>query len=261
MANETDAGFRGRLSLYLVVGSAGGVIALGAIVIIAAAYGGGATAAKEAAQLVLSSLLPLLGTWVGTVLAYYYSKENFEAATRGQQDLVRSVVQRLQSTNVADKMMPAASVFKIAIPAGQALKDVALQAVSDMYETPGGNGQKISRLLFVNDKGVCVAIIHRSIWLEMLNAGAKLTPPLDVTRDTLEKVLGESYPTKVSKTFEDFVTGTLAHVAQNKTVADAKSAMESIPLCQDVIVTQSGSDKEPMLGWISNVDIARLSQA
>jgi hypothetical protein len=259
MANEGDAGLRGKLSLFLVIVSAVGVILLGLGVILAAAIG--ATAAKDAAQLVLSSLLPLLGTWVGTVLAYYYSKENFEAASRGQQELVRSVLQRLQSTSVADKMMPAASVFKIAIPAGQSLHDVAMKTVSDMYETPGGNGQKISRLLFVNDKGVVVTIMHKSVWLEMLQAGAKLSPPVNLDTDKLEKILGESYPTRVSKTFEEFVTGTIAHVAQNKTVADAKAAMESIPLCQDVIVTQSGSDKEPMLGWVSNVDIARLSQA
>jgi len=27
-------------------------------------------------------LLPLIGTWVGTVLAYYFSKDNFEAASK-----------------------------------------------------------------------------------------------------------------------------------------------------------------------------------
>jgi hypothetical protein len=30
-----------------------------------------------AAENVLNSVLPLLGTWVGTILAYYFSKENF----------------------------------------------------------------------------------------------------------------------------------------------------------------------------------------
>lgn len=259
MPNENDVGFRGRLSLFLVITSAAGVIVLGAGAILAAALG--AEKAKDTTQLVLGALLPLLGTWVGTVLAYYYSKENFEAATRGTQELVRSVVQRLQTTSVADKMMSAASVFKITIPAGQALKDVTLKAVNDMYETVGGNGQKISRLLFVDDKGVCVAIIHRSIWLEMLNAGAKLATPINIAADKLDKVLGEPYDTKVGKTFEEFITRTLAHVGQDKTVADAKAAMESQPLCQDVIVTQNGSAKEPMQGWISNIDIARLSQA
>lgn len=259
MASESDAGLRNRLSLFLVITSAAGVILLGLGAILAAVFGN--KEGHAAAQQVLTALLPLLGTWVGTVLAYYYSKENFEAATRGTQELVRSVVQRLHSTRVADKMMPVASVFKIAIPAGQTLKDITLKAVNDMYETVGANGQKISRLLFVDDKGVCVAIIHRSIWMEMLNAGTKLATPLDIDTDPLGKALAQGYVTKASKTFEEFVSATLSHVAQDKTVADAKAAMDSKPMCQDVIVTRDGSDKSPMQGWISNIDITRLSQA
>jgi hypothetical protein len=44
-------------------------------------------------------------------------------------------------------------------------------------------------------------------------------------------------------------------------LADAKAKMESLTGCQDVIVTHQGNAGEPVLGWISNVDIARLSQA
>ena len=35
---------------------------------------------KDTTQLLLSSLLPLFGTWVGTLLAFYFSRENFKAA-------------------------------------------------------------------------------------------------------------------------------------------------------------------------------------
>jgi hypothetical protein len=37
--------------------------------------------AKEILQILFSAILPLFGTWIGTILAYYYSKENLEAAT------------------------------------------------------------------------------------------------------------------------------------------------------------------------------------
>ena len=33
-------------------------------------------------QFVYSSLLPLVGTWVGIVLAFYFGKENYEAARK-----------------------------------------------------------------------------------------------------------------------------------------------------------------------------------
>jgi hypothetical protein len=35
----------------------------------------------ETSRLVFSSVLPLLGTWVGTVLAFYFARENLAAAT------------------------------------------------------------------------------------------------------------------------------------------------------------------------------------
>ena len=38
----------------------------------------------EGAQLVLTGILPLLGTWVGTILAYYFSKDNFETAAASE---------------------------------------------------------------------------------------------------------------------------------------------------------------------------------
>src|SRR5688572_2381837 len=37
---------------------------------------------------VVSILLPLWGTWIGTVLAYYFSKDNFESANRSVQQIV-----------------------------------------------------------------------------------------------------------------------------------------------------------------------------
>jgi hypothetical protein len=49
--------------------------------------------------------------------------------------------------------------------------------------------------------------------------------------------------------------------AQDRTMADAKAAMEQIPGCQDAIVTKNGDRAEPMIGWLSNIDVSRLSAA
>lgn len=40
------------------------------------------------------------------------------------------------------------------------------------------------------------------------------------------------------------------------TLADAKSAMDSLPNCQDVFVTQGGTRNEEVQGWVTNVIIA-----
>ena len=44
-------------------------------------------------------------------------------------------------------------------------------------------------------------------------------------------------------------------------LADAKASMERKPGCQDVFVTQSGGPDQPVLGWLTNTRIQRLSQA
>jgi hypothetical protein len=256
---DSDAVFRAKLGGRLVMGASLGVILLGIIVIGAAAWGNKDSPVKDAAQLIFTAILPLLGTWVGTVLAFYYTKENFEAASRSTLEAVRSGSQRLASTRATDAMMPVAKVVKATIPSGKAIEDLSLKDVGDLFNTTVSGGQKISRLLIVDDKVACVGILHRSIWMEMLNLGATLTPPVNPASDNLAKLLPEK--SSSGTTFKEVITGTLAYIAADRTLADAKAAMEAKPLCQDVIVTSTGKSDEPMLGWISNVDIARFSQA
>lgn len=38
-------------------------------------------------QYVFGALLPLWGTWIGTILAFYYSKDNFESASKSANQL------------------------------------------------------------------------------------------------------------------------------------------------------------------------------
>jgi hypothetical protein len=37
------------------------------------------------------TLLPLWGTWIGTVLAFYFGKANFEAATQSYKDAIKTL--------------------------------------------------------------------------------------------------------------------------------------------------------------------------
>lgn len=228
------------------------------MIILAAAFGTANSPVKETAQLIFTSVLPLLGTWVGTVLAFYFTKESLEAASRTTMDVVRSVSQKLASINVTQAMMKTDDVVKATVASGK-VEDLPLQAIDSEFKKPGPNGKPISRLLVIDNGKVCIGIIHRSIWMEMLVVGSKLTPQAAVTTDTLSKLLPEN--SVAGKKFDDIVKGTLAFVAADKTLADAKTAMDAVGLCQDVIVTPRGASGEAMLGWISNVDITRLSQA
>jgi hypothetical protein len=252
--------FRERLGARLVLWSTVALVLLGIAALVGAAVAGG-DAFRQTAQLLFSSLLPLLGTWVGTVLAFYYTKENFAAASASTMDIVRTVSQRLKTSRVSDYMMRRGNVIAELIPPGKALGDLTIAAVEKRFTTIGANGQRISRLLILDSTDACVAIIHRAVFTEALASGLQDSPPVDPAADTLAKLLSKPYPSPTGTTYEEFVTRTIAFVAEERTLADAKSEMEKVPGCQDVIVTKTGSKAEPLIGWISNIDIGRLSQA
>lgn len=62
----------------------------------------------ETAKTVFSSILPVLATWVGTVLAFYFSRENFESANRNVREMVKKItsMEKLQSVSVSEVMIP-----------------------------------------------------------------------------------------------------------------------------------------------------------
>jgi len=253
---------RARLGIWLVFFSAGALVILAIVMVAASIWKGDASTVKETTQLLLSSLLPLFGTWVGTVLAFYFSKENFEAANRGTIDLVRSVSQRLASTKVTEAMMTRVRMIVLEIPQGKTLDDVSISEIMAKFEATGGNGQRISRLPILTQGGACAGFLHRGVWAEMLaNALSKPGQTLNVTTGALGPLLDGAYPLQRGRTFREFIGSAVAFVARDRTVAEAKALMEQSSGCQDVIVTDSGKRDEPVLGWISNIDIGRLSQA
>src|SRR5262249_10220259 len=83
---------------------------IGILAIAAAVLSGGILAGADAFErnttLVFTALLPLLGTWVGTVLAYYFSRKNFETASQSVERMVTlTTEQRLAQTAVNDQML------------------------------------------------------------------------------------------------------------------------------------------------------------
>jgi hypothetical protein len=66
---------RNRLAISMVIVAVVGVTAISFVVVLAAEDAG------RASRLVFTAVLPLFGTWVGTVLAYEFARENLKTAT------------------------------------------------------------------------------------------------------------------------------------------------------------------------------------
>jgi hypothetical protein len=52
---------------------------------------------------------------------------------------------------------------------------------------------------------------------------------------------------------------TVAVVSADATLGDARARMNVVPRCHDVIVTQTGSATDPVVGWLTNTDLAAVS--
>lgn len=259
------AEFRAKLGTRLVKYSIGAVTVLGVAIMGAAAYAdikaddGTADNIMEAAKLLLTTVLPLFGTWVGTVLAFYYSKENFEAATRSTVDLVRTGIDGLARTAVTAAMIPMWKVSALRIPADETLADIAFADVEKAFAAEI-EGRPISRLPIIDGSGVCRAMLHRSAWIEMRLAGPNQTPPV-AANAPLGAFLVIPHPTTLGKTWHDLVTKSFQTIGPERNLADAKSLMERDPLYQDLIVTATGAPTEPMVGWLTNIALTRASRA
>ena len=124
---DESPALRGLLARVVTIWalSAVGIIAVVILLPTGLAAAGDSTKAPAFSQLakdILAILLPVIGTWIGTVLAYYYSKENFEAATTGATNLAQqlSPQQKLATTFARDVMLDigAPGIIICRLPAG-----------------------------------------------------------------------------------------------------------------------------------------------
>lgn len=237
------------LALGVVLGSALGLVVLSMVVLWAAS---GTDDFAETARLVYASLLPLLGTWVGTVLAYYFSKDNFEVASqRTREQLELALQQRLKTLMVEPNMRTRATITAITIPKDKTEKDVSIQSMLGMLQGV------VTRVPVFDGAGCAEYVVHKSVLWEFI--GEKTTEraakkkPFHVSKATLEHLLGHG-------NMRDIVS-IMVFIRPTATLAEAKAAMERKPGCQDVFVTQSGGPDQPVLGWLTNTRIQRLSQA
>jgi len=237
----------GSIALVMVVGAA----------IISISYPEQNTLFIDVTRQVFTALLPLLGTWVGTVLAFYFTKDNYQAASESMRATLKEVREdKLKSVFVRDEMRRADDMTKIAWPSTRDGTKTLQDDVLKELDKPG-----ISRLPLFDDKKKGRGIIHESLVFRYIthltkNQAGDSAP--DLTKATFAAFLAHD---DVKKT----VTESVAYVPLAATLAQAKAAMEQQEraagiACRDVFVTQSGVKTEEVLGWLTETRIERFSQ-
>ena len=210
---------------------------------------------KEVPERVFTMILPLLGTWVGTVLAYYFSRENFESASASVQQMAASLstMEKLASIGVEGKHIPASDIDPILRLTDK--KDEAFYKLTtdlrQLFES-----SKRNRMPVFDSEGRARYMIHRSMidrFVVDQASEASLTKE-QLNQLSLQDLLDRDLDMK--HIFEtSFVT-----VAKDETLADAKRKMDSTPNCSDVFVTEDGTQKTRVLGWLTNWIISKEAQ-
>lgn len=192
----------------------------------------------ETAQQVLLSVLPLLGTWVGTVLAFYFSKDTFESATRSTRELL-GINHKLASIAAEEVMINKAEI--LSINEDDDSKIVIVQCLEQIRLSKKGQ-----RLPVFNSNMTARYVVHRSIFNDFLTTQALAGK----TKNDLEKlalndlVASDKGAEKIIKNF-----GT---VKPSDTLDKVKTVMESLDNRQDVFVTSNGKLNGEVIGWITN---------
>lgn len=206
------------------------------------------------AQYVLGAILPLLGTWVGTILAYYFSRENFESANRSVREMAKQLTpsEKLESIPVRQKMIPKEKMILLKITDVKPIEKLSI--VDDILKTL--KEKKRNRLPILDENDYPQYMIHRSMidkYLAQLSI-EKGMPADKIKQKTLIDLINQD--NELKKMFEtSWVT-----ISETKNLADAKNKMDQVEDCLDIFVTKNGLKNEPVLGWLTNLIITESAK-
>jgi len=244
----SDNGSRGMIAQRVIVWAGAGILSVSVIAIAGFAVALGFDHEKDAVlrfqqniSSIFNALLPLFGTWVGTVLAYYFSKENFLAAANATKSLLGQLDESLQKTRVEDVWKTYETMTKIMLDAGDDGAKTTLGDFKDIYT------KSITRIPIFDQNKCLKYLVHQSAFFQY---GYKVGLVDEGNRQRTLKDLLEYDDLK--ETLQTF-----AVMPPGGTLADAKAYMDRVDGAQDVFVTSHGDRNDPVLGWVTNADIVK----
>lgn len=266
---DTDSSngfFNGRNVLAVGIATFS-IIILGVIAwkgIAALETAGGEVAARNAAlQNLYSTFLPLIGTWMGAVIAFYFGKENFDAANKSVQAMVQKVLtseDKLKSIKVSDPnvMITVDNIFYN--------KDIntkldsAILVQTDLlgfFET----NKNIERLPIMDSLMVVRYILHKSLITDFAwNFSQKKFTDATMAAKSFNQVTLSDLINNSDDVYKLSVTKSAEFVAKDATLLEAQNKINNSKYCQDVFVTATGLPGTPVIGWITNNKVIELSK-
>ncbi len=246
---------REKIAILITAVSIVGITFLSLMVIIFAWIQEDKKLSLQTIQLVFSSILPLFGTWVGTVMAFYFSRENFGSATESITKSINTIGSNMSQKpavkNVVDIMIQKHRIKPYKIE-NLSLKD-------DNNETRENAFKEIKlddfvkkmdrdekyRIVVIDKDDVPIAVLHRSLLSEFLN---KKRSESDDNTQITNLSLNDYFIEKMGGTPDNsFVV-----ISEITDLNSARAEMIRKKNCKDIIVTKYGTNTEGIIGWITN---------
>lgn len=194
----------------------------------------------ETAKWVFSSIVPLIASWVGAVMAFYFGRDNYDAATQNVLALNRETLDDLSVENI---MIITKTIVSLKVDTGEE-EQKELNDILVLYKQIDKDRVPV---FYKNNKPRF--IIHRSTISDFLQ---KNTNAKKLNLDTLLNAEGNKNMFR-HNTEKGFVT-----VSRNTTLSVAMKKMEQLNGCQDIFVTENGEENGVVLGWLTNSLINRF---
>jgi hypothetical protein len=212
-----------------------------AVVSLIKGYKEGSDSLIEHVGNITKTLLPVWGTWVGTVLAFYFSKENLDAAAKTNANLLNKLSehdQNLAKKPVVSEMIPFAKIKYLCIEedGDKSLSEIIINKSSRF---PIFDNKKDMQLKFV---------IHSSLLFEQFYSSGK-----EKEKITLSELVEEI---KKHKNLDE----TAAYIPVTATLLDAKNEMIKRDFCGDVFVTKDGKQTSEIIGWVTDTLIYKIEK-
>ncbi|WP_133773319.1 hypothetical protein [Enterovirga rhinocerotis] len=200
------------------------------------------------ADKVISSFFPLVGAWVGTVVAFYFARDNFIVATQSAQALLRKEpVDPLSLKSAESSMIPLA---KATVKRGSeaTLKATTLRAL--LTEMADKNVSRLP-LLFEDDRPF--AVLHADRIRQFF---AEKGAAIDQAEATLQTMLADPE-------YARWLPASYALVGPSTSLSDGWTAIQTQKMrmgrlgCRDALVTKNGKADEAVVGFLTDEVINR----
>lgn len=198
------------------------------------------------------TLLPLWGTWIGTVLAFYFGKANFEAATQSYKDAMKTLTpeEKISRLAVKDVMLPVKDIVYLDLTEES---DKPIPAIIE-YE----RFKPYNRFAVLDKNMVVKYMIHRGMFYQFLyNSFHSKT---ESSENKLNSITLKDLLETNDEQFKKTLNRSIGFISIDANLLDAKRVMDATEECFDVFVTQTGKNTEPILGLLTNNRIFQFAK-